>query len=162
MNNNRRKLYFVSIAVLLLVTAVAKLFSATGSSKILEMSDPIFLVSYGHLMYGVAIMEMLVAAYSYLGRSDLLRALVILWMSTNFMLYRFGMQMLNIRLCPCVGTLGDRIGLTTSQTQGILTALVVYMIIGSATIIYRICAEQERERLGRIAQSPTASWAEQE
>jgi hypothetical protein len=148
----RRQLFFRSVGFLLVVTALAKLFSAGGSAKVLGMEDPIFQVTYKELMLAVAVIEIAVVGILAFSEDVWIRSLSILALSANFAIYRIGMDALDVKICPCVGTLGQRLGLTQAQIDGILGASVLYMLIGSAAIILSLWQKTD-ERSGPMSQA---------
>jgi hypothetical protein len=133
-----RALFFRSAALLLLVTAAAKAYSAlTGTAKILAMQDAFLHINNWLLMCSVAMLEAGLALYLWRGRSDGLRAAALLWLSSDFMLYRFVNYLLDVKYCPCLGTLAQKLPLKPDQVDLLLTALVLYWFIGSLHIVRR-------------------------
>src|SRR6478609_1737632 len=97
-------LFVRSVAILLLLTAVAKLFSAFGSARILTARDPMFLLKYWQIMILVGLLELAVAIYLFRGRDSILKLFAILWLGSNFIFYRMANDLMGITVCPCLGT----------------------------------------------------------
>jgi len=136
-----------SAAVLLLLTAVAKLYSASGSAKILEVQDRLLHLGYRPLMILAALLEIVVALFLLKSRSHLGRSLVLLWLSANFLAYHLANYLLGIHYCPCLGSLTDRLPLPRGLPDTLLIALVFWWFAGSVRSIWRLCASERWTRL---------------
>lgn len=126
------RLFIYSTAALLLLTAAAKLYSATGSVRILTATDPLLHLSYRPIMVAVGLLEAGIAGYLLKGHNVLAQTWLIFWLSSNFILYRFGNAFLHVKLCPCLGTLADTLPVTKGQVDGFLMATVLYLFFGSS------------------------------
>ena len=86
--------FFRSAAVLLILTALAKGFSALGSNTILEKPDPVFWVLKNReLLVLVGGVEMTVAGLLLSSMPVKVRRGGLLWLCANFLLYRAGLWM---------------------------------------------------------------------
>lgn len=151
------KFFFVSTALALFLTAVAKLYSATGTAKILSISDPLFHLNNGTLMSGLGLLEAAVAVYLLLGRDQLMRAAVLLWLSSNFIMYRLAIDLLGVKMCPCLGTLASNLPLSKAQVENSLAAFVLYWFLGSAFILWSEWLKQQEPSPPLVAKSEAAS-----
>ena len=148
-------LFFRSSALLLFFTGAAKLYSATGSALILARRDEILFITNRWLMVAAAVVEMGVAWYLIRARSDSLRALALIWLGGNFVLYRSAYTALGLGPCPCLGTLGQKLALSQATLHAILTSLVMYWFLGG---LYFFWSElQKREIQGFIVQADAAA-----
>src|SRR5437870_826552 len=109
-----------SSAVILSATGAAKLTAAFGSARILSAMDPFLHLRYRELMIGCALIELAVSVYLIRGRNISLRLLAVLWLGTNFLIYRKASALLHIHVCPCLGTLGDALPLSRNQVNILL------------------------------------------
>ena len=126
MNSKDENWFYKSAAALLLLTALAKLYSSAGSAKILGVQDQLLHLGYRPLMILAAVVEVAVAV-SLLGSSrDLRRSLVLLWLSGNFIAYHLGNYLLGIHTCPCLGRLADRLPLPRGAADITLQVLVLW------------------------------------
>jgi hypothetical protein len=98
-------------AAMLVLTALAKLYSAAGSARILKAQDPLLHLGYRPVMILAALLEIAAAAFLFRSRSELARSLVLLWLTANFIFYHLGDYALGIHFCPCLGQLADRLPL---------------------------------------------------
>lgn len=105
MNVKDQNLFYKSAAALLLVTALAKLYSAGGSARLLQAQDQLLHLGYRPVMILAALIEVAVAAFLLRNRSGLRRSLLLLWLSSNFIAYRLGNYLLGIHSCSCLGAL---------------------------------------------------------
>ena len=126
------KLFVRSAAALLLLTALAKLYSAFGSARILTALDPMMHLCYRQIMVGVGLVELAIGIYLFRGRSAVIKLFAVLWLSTNFVVYRMANDLMNFYVCPCLGTVGDSLHLSRKQSGSLLQILVLYLFLGSA------------------------------
>src|SRR5690606_35807559 len=80
-----------SAAIILLLTGIAKLWTAMGESKFLTLSDPIFGLSFRQLMFVVGLAEIGIALFCFLSKRQLLALGLIAWLASNFLIYRVGL-----------------------------------------------------------------------
>jgi hypothetical protein len=129
------KPFINSAATLLILTAAAKLYSAAGSARILTVTDPLLHMRYRYVMGAVGLIEVAVAFYLLMGRHVLAKSWLVFWLSSNFILYRFGNAFLHVRLCPCLGTLSDTLPISRAQVDFFLLATVLYLFFGSSFLL---------------------------
>lgn len=131
------KRFFGPTAILLTAVAIAKIYSAFGSAKVLLEVDGIFHIQNRLVLIGAAGIEFVVAAHLVLGRETSYRAISLLWLSSNLMLYRLINALLGLHYCPCLGTIGNNLPLTKDQQGMILAVLVTGWILGSIAILVK-------------------------
>ncbi|SRR5581483_1115379 len=126
------KVFVLSAAVILSCTAVAKLVSVTGAARLLDEANPILVLSNRNIMFMAGVWELAVACYLSLAKNRLGKLLAILWLSSCFLAYRFGMFWLSPGTpCPCLGTLTERLHLSTGASNFLLELTVVFLLGGS-------------------------------
>jgi len=128
-----KNIFLYSSAAILLVTALAKLYSAAGTSKMLTYPDPLLHIEYKPLLLAAALFELAVVAIVLLSRHDRLKYLSIFWLSLNFALYHLGYVLLRLpqKLCPCLGNLTESLHLNPASVEAVLHGIVVYLLGGS-------------------------------
>ena len=132
------KIIIYSSAVLLFVTAVAKIISGFGSSRILERNDPLFQLSYRNLFLIAGILELGVAGYCILGRHIVMRIGVVAWISTVIFVYRIGVMWVGYqKSCPCLGTLTGALRISPQTADTAMQITLAYLLLGSyATLLW--------------------------
>ncbi len=130
--------FFKSAAALLVVTAFAKLYSAGGSARILRIRDALLHVGYRPLMVLAALLEITIPVFLLRSRSELRRALALLWLSANFIIYHFGNYLIGVHLCPCLGQLADRLPLPRGLGDIALQVLLLYWLVVSVQSVWRV------------------------
>jgi hypothetical protein len=133
------RLFLVSVATVLFLTAAAKLYSATGTARILSLADPLLHVNNRALLITVGLLEAAIAVYLLFARNErrhLRDATVVLWLSSNFIAYRLSIHFMGVSVCPCLGTLGSKLPLTTGFISNLLGAFVLYCFVGSVWILW--------------------------
>ena len=106
-----------SAGVVLLVTGLAKLWSAMGEARVLGVRDPLFGLTFRQLMLGVGLVELLVAGVCLVGRRERLSCVLVGWLSGNFALYRLGAVVAGLEAARGVHA-GCPIGVTRLGTPG--------------------------------------------
>lgn len=143
-------LFFYSSAVVLSLTALAKLYSATGDAKILMVEDQLLHLGYRPLMIFAALVEAAVAAYLFGSNLSLIRAVALLWLSANFMAYHFGNYVLGFKNCPCLGSLSAKLSLPSGVAENLLRAFILYWFVGSFYLVWRAWAEAQTLKMDQI------------
>ena len=139
--------FFRTAAAILLITSLAKIYSATGRAQILLMLDPLFGITNKHLMLIVGGLELLGALFLLVSRDNLMRALLILWLSSNFMFYHAVSDMMNVKVCPCLGNLAAKLPFSPQQVSNLLTFSVLFLFLGSTTLVLQRWSESTSNRL---------------
>ncbi len=129
--------FFRMAAVVLLCTALAKLYSATGHAKLLAERDHLLHMDYRFLMIGVSVVEILLALLLLRNRSNVKRSLALLWLSSNFLVYHLGNYLFGFSYCPCLGRLSDALPLPRGFGESMLRVLVLYWFAMSSGIFWR-------------------------
>lgn len=142
MNVKDQNLFYKSAAALLLVTALAKLYSAGGSARLLQAQDQLLHLGYRPVMILAALIEVAVAAFLLRNRSGLRRSLLLLWLSSNFIAYRLGNYLLGIHSCSCLGRLADRLPLPRGLADAVLQVLLLWWFVGSLSSFWRLWASE--------------------
>jgi hypothetical protein len=129
--------FIISAAVILALTGGAKLFSAFGPARLLDSPDPMFGVPFRHLMLLTGVLEVIVALFCVWTSSPYVSALMISWLSVLFVAYRVGLHWLGAgdRPCGCLGTLTDALRISPQTADGIMKALLGYLLLGSCALL---------------------------
>jgi len=122
--------------MVLLITGVAKVVSATGNSRVLDSFDPIFGLSFRHLLLSVGLLELTVSAICLLHRRISLALILVAWLASNFLLYRAGLWLMDWNQpCNCLGGLTDAIHLSPKAAETVGEFLCLYLFAGSLASI---------------------------
>src|ERR1051325_1698424 len=131
MNQKIQERFLQSAAVILFVTAIAKLLSAAGSSVELEHHDPILVLTNRHVFILVAIIELALSAFLLISRHRLLGLLLVAWLATNFLVYRAGLHSVGApAFCNCIGSY-NRISLSPFALNLLLLVALGWLLAGS-------------------------------
>ena len=128
-----------SVAAILAITGIAKLWSGLGNSKFLSVVDPIIGIKFGQLMLVVGVVEIVIALVCFFSKRQTLALGLVAWMSTNFVVYRLGLWWMHWhRPCNCLGNLTDALRISPQTADTIMKVLLAYLLIGSyALLIWR-------------------------
>ena len=128
-------LFIKSAGVLLLLTALAKLFTVFFSrpESIIDQHDPIFGIQFRHEFLSLGLLELAIACICLFKRPAQLQLGLIAWLGTCFAVYRLGLWSIGIHVCPCLGNFSDAIHLSNGAANTITLGILVYLLIGSYT-----------------------------
>jgi len=126
-----------SSAVLVLVTAAAKLISALGAQGILHAPDPILGVSNRVLLMSFGILELTLVAALLGSEGRWFVFLLISMLGGQFLLYRtiFALGAYS-RGCPCLGTIGEWLPMSERNIDLALWGIASWLCIGGAISCY--------------------------
>ena len=134
------KLFLWSAGALLLTTAIGKLVSASGSAHILKTSDPVLFLPFRDVFWIVGTIELFVAFVCFFGKRIQVQAGLLAWLSTSFLLYRFGLLYVGYhKPCSCMGqgNLIDALHITPQTADTMMKFVLGYLLVGSyATLIW--------------------------
>jgi hypothetical protein len=132
------KAFTMPAAALLLITAIAKLFSMSSNAAVLELSDPLFGYSNRMLLLLVAAAECAVAGCLIIRVPALYKYLCAAWIGGNFLLYRLALALIAPgRPCKCLGALTDKIRVSDKTAGIILTIISIYLLAGGLWLYLR-------------------------
>lgn len=129
--------YLVSAGVLLMLTALAKCISASGTSRMLLQPDPVVALSYGRVFWITGIFEFGIAITCLISsRHPAIAAGMVALLSTNLVLYRLTYAWLgHHKPCSCLGTLTGLLH-TAPQTADMgMKIILAYLLVGSYGIL---------------------------
>jgi hypothetical protein len=130
------KIFIISAEMIFLVTALAKLVSAGGSARVLNLADPLLSLSTRHVLAGVGVLEMLLAGYLFLGKNLWMKLSLTAWMATNFLVYRLGLWWTDApKPCGCLGTVTDALPISPRFVDYGMKGVLAYLLIGSVALI---------------------------
>jgi hypothetical protein len=130
------KIFLVSVAILLCITGIAKLTSATGHTPILNKPDGIFFISNRNLLISVGVIELIVAGILGFSKSSWLKISVLASLCLCFVLYRAGRFYLGIQdECACLGVISAAVHLSKAQAQSLSTRALIYMLLGTTVLL---------------------------
>ncbi len=130
-----KRLFALTSGFILLSAGLIKLFSAWGDGKILSYVDPLIRITFKHELFVVGTIEISVAAYVLLSRNENLKMWVLLWLAVNILEYRVANDLLRIKTCPCLGTVGGLLPISKSQIDGLLRIVTLYLLSGAIFFI---------------------------
>jgi len=130
--------FVVSAGGLLAATALGKGFSAIGSARALDMPDPLVGVPFRQLLLLVSLAELLIAFFCLFTDKRQLSLLAVVWMSSNFLVYRVGLWFIGWHHpCACMGSLAGMLHLSDQAADNIMKGVLAYLLIGSYGILLR-------------------------
>jgi len=138
--------FIYSSGILFLLTGGAKLISGIGTARILNNPDPVFLISFRHILYVAAVAELSVAAICLLSKNRKLQAGLIALLASNFLLYRFGLYWLGYHsTCPCLGNLTDTLHIPPQTADTAMKTILGYLLIGSYATLFWLWKEKRKQ-----------------
>jgi hypothetical protein len=124
--------FIFSAGSLLLITGSAKIVSAFGKAKVLNMIDPILRISFGHLMLIVGILEIVISLFCLLTKRHYLCLCLVAWLGTCFLVHRLGLLWISYQEpCHCLGSLTDALHISQQTADSIAKIILAYLLFGS-------------------------------
>lgn len=132
-------------ASILIITGLIKVLSLFGSVGMLAVRDPVFGISFGILMPLVGLTEIAVGTLVLFCRNGLVASGLILWISIEFVAYRFfSAELRPGSYCPCLGSLGEFLGLSQAQaTHAALLICIILLILGLLALAASVYAKKK-------------------
>ena len=150
------RVFFYSAAVLLSLTAAAKLISSTGHGKILLQVDPLTGFQFKNLFRIVAGIESVVVLVCIFSKRTWLPAGLVAWLATSFLVYRIGLVAVGWqRPCSCMGNLTDALHIPPQTADTAMKIILAYLLIGSYTTLFWLWRQRKMRQLTiQISQQP--------
>jgi len=125
-----------SAGIILAITGLAKVWSAFGKVKLLEVSDPIIGLPFGDLLLAVGLVEMAIAWFCFFGKRSVLPTTLVAWFATNLLMYRLGLRWMGWhKPCNCLGNLTDTLHLSPQAADNIMKLVLAYLLVGSYGLV---------------------------
>ncbi len=135
--NGRR--FLIAAGIILAVTGLAKLFTVTGDTTLLRVSDPIFGVEFRYLMFAAGVLELVVAGFCLLSKWKTISLVMVAWTASVILVYRIGIFMVDWnRPCGCLGNLTDVLKISERTAEWISLGLLSFLLIGSYGVMFSI------------------------
>lgn len=137
-NDKLTRLFVQSVGIILCLTAIAKLVSAGGSARILNLPDPLLILSNKIVLVLVAVMELVIAGFALFSKKINLALYLIAWFASNLLIYRLGLWWSKVAApCSCLGTVTDALPFSPHTIQLMMKCILGYMLIGSFGLLLR-------------------------
>jgi hypothetical protein len=139
MNDRMRDGFIFSVAIILFITAAAKLFSAPGTAVALDSMDPILPLSNRWLFYLAGGIELLISGFLLIKtRGHRIKLTLIAWLATDYLVYRAGLWWSGSpNLCDCLGDLNDRLSISPRILNRFTLAALIWLSAGSGLFLIR-------------------------
>jgi len=149
------RVFLVTSGVILAITGVVKIVSATGQARSLGMRDPFLFFTYRQIFFALGVIEMALAGYLIFGKNVKLRLAALAWLMTNFVAYRLAMWWGNFpKTCACLGNAVDWFPWLMKNQEIVMRCLLMFMLTGAYGFLWQEC---RREKAARQGQHPLNS-----
>jgi hypothetical protein len=129
-----------NVGWLLCITGLAKVVSFFGHSAVLQTREPISQIPFRELFLVAGVIELGVAAFCLMSKRLNHSTLVIAWLSTVFLAYRFSLAWIGWQLpCPCLGNFVDTLHISPLIADLAMKAMVTYMF--AMSYIHLLCSK---------------------
>ncbi len=146
MLNKLARLFILSAGVLLFVVATAKLISSLGTVTILRMPDPILSIPFRQVFRVVGLLELIIATVCFFGKNTGLRAGLLAWLATTFVLYRLGLLWIGYhKPCNCLGTMAGALHISSALADTVMKIILAYLLIGSYATLFWLWRQRKKE-----------------
>lgn len=123
---------------LLLLTALVKIFSASGEGRILALPDPLLTILSNRRTALLAAAFELLIVFLVLRAADVTHKAVLLgWIATVFLFYRASLWVIGYDgPCQCLGNLSDELHIAPTVAEWAARIILFYLLFGSALILW--------------------------
>jgi hypothetical protein len=130
----------MSVVVTLMLTSLAKLFSALGTAKVLDLPQALLPLTNRQSFWLVGLVELAIAADLILDKNPRRNLTLVMWLGCNFILYRAAAAILTVgKPCPCLGSLTEKLPLAPGVIDRILITVALYLFLGSLFFLVVPC-----------------------
>jgi hypothetical protein len=150
------KIFVGSASMILILTSIAKFISGFGTAPLLDEQDPIFGTSFRIAYLVVGTIELTVGIFCFVGEGFNLKLYLLSWLSTVFVIYRFGLIFLNYhKSCSCLGNVTQSLHIAPATADSIMKAVVCYLTLGSYGSLLFVWSEKRRPTVVGVLLSET-------
>ena len=126
-----RTRFLLSAGIIFLVTGLTKILMGLGKARVLGEMDPIFHISYGHLMLATGAAELLMSGMCFVRPKSHNSLLLTAWVVAGILTYRIGLSYIDWHQpCPCLGSLTGALNLQPETAHRIAGLLLAYLALG--------------------------------
>ena len=130
----------------MLLTGIAKIVGAVGSARILQTPDPVLYMSFRKVFLMVGGLEVFVAFICFWSKHLALKAGLVAWLVTNFLLYRLALLLTNYhKPCSCMGNLTDALHISPQTADTAMKIILAYLLIGSYAILFWLWRQRQKQ-----------------
>jgi hypothetical protein len=148
MNKNFPLLIIRFSGALLFITAIAKLASAVGGARILQIPHPIVSISFRDMFWIAGLLELVVAFVCFFSKQIGLQAGLVAWLATSFLIYRLGLLWVGYhKPCSCLGNLTDALHIPPQTADTTMKIILAYLLIGSYGTLFWLWKEKRKIRI---------------
>lgn len=147
-----RRIFTHSVVWILMATSLAKIFSASGSAKVLDIPEALLPMSIRQALWLVSLIELTIVLVLVLGKGETFKMTCIAWLAGNFVLYRIGTILLTVgKPCPCLGSITEKLLLKPATIDRILEVIVLYLLFGS---LFFLLTRNRTKRSSDVMEQP--------
>jgi len=136
--------FVTSAGVILAITGVAKVASGFGGSLVLEYPEPISGTPIRYVFWILGAFELCIASVCFLGKRLLPKVQLLTWLSTNFLVYRLGLNWLGHKPCSCLGNATEALHIPAQLADTGMVIVLGYLILGSYSSLFVIHRQHNR------------------
>lgn len=139
------RIFIFSAAILILITGAAKIISGFGSSRVLQNSDPLFIVTFRVLFWVVGSLECGLALFCFSGAKVEIKSKLMAWLMTGILIYRLGLVWLGYhKPCNCLGNLTDALHISPQTADIALKIVLAYLLTGSYASLFWLWRQKHK------------------
>lgn len=124
--------FLFSSALLLSITALAKLISSFVRAEILKVTDSVFFIQFRHLFRIMALIELSVAGFCLFAKGIWLQTVLVSGIGNVFLIYHFARMLIDFHgPRGCLGNLTGALGISPHTAGVTVNCFLVFLLIGS-------------------------------
>lgn len=144
--------FFCIAGCIILAAALVRLFGVIKPRQLLALSDPVIGISLRYAASIIGCLELTVALACLFGKNIKFQALLILWLTTNFITYRSALIWMEYQpRCSGWGTLTNPLQLPLAATDRAFLFAMTSMFVGSCVITFSIWKQPSRSLTAAVS-----------
>lgn len=154
--------YFVQCAAVILgVTALAKVISVFSNAPLMLQADPLLEVPFRYLLLIAALAELAVVGACLFTKGIKRKVLLIAWLSSVFLVYRTGLWFIDWhRPCHCLGDLTEMLHIAPVVADDLMKGVLLFLLLGSYANLFFIWREEKQRPLPMEPTLPSENLVE--
>lgn len=125
--------FIFSAAVILFITAAAKIFASFGTADALNTADPLLPLSNRNVFLLAGLIELALSAFLLVqDGNQRMKLSLTAWLATNYLVYRIGVWWIGApTFCDCLGNLNSELSISPRVIYPVMLAVLVWLLAGS-------------------------------
>lgn len=147
--------FLLSAGAILLLGGAAKLLTVLEHPQVLDITDPVFSLSFRGILALIGLAEIAVAWLCLFTNKRGLSLTLVAWLTFNIAVYRIALWMMSWHHpWPLLGSLTEGLGISPLIADSLIAAASAYLFIGSSVLLLETDGRLARFIAARLGRDP--------